>query len=54
MHFIQKTPGDSASLEDIAKALGISISVQAGERPQVRESMIRCHILGGLLKKELR
>lgn len=37
MHFVQNTPGDNASLEDIAKALGISVSVQAGERPQVRE-----------------
>ncbi|KAI7795020.1 prostamide/prostaglandin F synthase [Triplophysa rosa] len=39
MHFVQNTPGDNASLEDIAKALGISVSVQAGERPQCNEDV---------------
>lgn len=36
LHFVQKTPADNASLEDITKALGISASVQAGEKPQVK------------------
>lgn len=39
LHFVQKTPGDSASLEDITKALGISTSIQAGEKPQCNEDV---------------
>ncbi len=37
LHFVQKTPADNASLEDITKALGISVNVQAGEKPQVKQ-----------------
>ncbi|TRY76147.1 hypothetical protein DNTS_031479 [Danionella cerebrum] len=37
LHFIQKTPADNASLEEVAKALGISVNVQAGEKPQVTQ-----------------
>lgn len=38
LHFIQDSPGDHVPLEDITKALGITASVQAGQRPQVRGS----------------
>ncbi|KAI5622936.1 prostamide/prostaglandin F synthase, partial [Silurus asotus] len=33
LHFIQETPGDLVPLIDITKALGISASVQPGEKP---------------------
>lgn len=33
LHFIQDSPGDHVPLEDISKALGISASAQAGQRP---------------------
>ncbi|XP_059185078.1 prostamide/prostaglandin F synthase [Centropristis striata] len=33
MHFIQDSPGDHASLEDVSKTLGISVTATAGERP---------------------
>ncbi|KAG5274746.1 hypothetical protein AALO_G00139680 [Alosa alosa] len=39
MHFIQDSPGDHVPLEDIAKALGISVSVQAGQRPQCNDDV---------------
>ncbi|XP_067287373.1 prostamide/prostaglandin F synthase [Pseudorasbora parva] len=39
LHFVQKTPGDNASLEDITKALGISANVQSGEKPQCNEDV---------------
>ncbi|KAF7659173.1 hypothetical protein LDENG_00002200 [Lucifuga dentata] len=31
LHFIQDSPGDHVSLEDVSKALGISASAQAGQ-----------------------
>ncbi|KAM4588890.1 prostamide/prostaglandin F synthase [Odontesthes bonariensis] len=33
LHFIQDSPGDLIPLEDISKALGISSSAKAGQRP---------------------
>lgn len=39
LHFIQDSPGDHLPLEDISKALGISASVKAGQRPVVRLPM---------------
>ncbi|KAF6738791.1 Prostamide/prostaglandin F synthase [Oryzias melastigma] len=33
LHFIQDSPGDLVPLEDISKALGITSSVKAGEKP---------------------
>ncbi|CAN9512080.1 unnamed protein product [Ophioblennius macclurei] len=33
LHFIQDSPGDYIPLEDISKALGISATVKAGQRP---------------------
>ncbi|TMS19456.1 prostamide/prostaglandin F synthase [Larimichthys crocea] len=33
LHFIQDSPGDHLPLEDISKALGISATVKAGQRP---------------------
>ncbi|XP_012693992.2 prostamide/prostaglandin F synthase [Clupea harengus] len=39
LHFIQDTPGDHIPLEDIAKALGISASVEAGQRPQCNDDV---------------
>ncbi|XP_051529199.1 prostamide/prostaglandin F synthase [Myxocyprinus asiaticus] len=39
LHFVQKTPADNASLDDIAKALGISANVQAGEKPQCNDEV---------------
>ncbi len=46
LHFVQKTPADNVSLEDITKALGISVSVQAGEKPQVKpEAFVRSNLV---------
>ncbi|XP_017306033.1 prostamide/prostaglandin F synthase isoform X2 [Ictalurus punctatus] len=39
LHFIQETPGDLVSLEDITKVLGISASVQAGVKPQCNDDV---------------
>ncbi|XP_017539135.1 prostamide/prostaglandin F synthase [Pygocentrus nattereri] len=39
LHFIQDSPGDHVPLEDIAKALGITASVQAGVRPQCNDDV---------------
>ncbi|XP_016123743.1 prostamide/prostaglandin F synthase [Sinocyclocheilus grahami] len=39
LHFVQKSPADNISLEDITKGLGISASVQAGEKPQCNEDV---------------
>ncbi|XP_051956852.1 prostamide/prostaglandin F synthase [Xyrauchen texanus] len=39
LHFVQKTPADNASLDDITKALGISANVQAGEKPQCSDEV---------------
>uniref|UniRef100_A0A3P9MLA4 Prostamide/prostaglandin F synthase n=1 Tax=Oryzias latipes TaxID=8090 RepID=A0A3P9MLA4_ORYLA len=36
LHFIQDSPGDLVPLEDISKALGITASVKAGQKPVVR------------------
>lgn len=36
LHFIQDSPGDYLPLEDISKAVGISATVKAGQRPVVR------------------
>ncbi|XP_015234615.1 PREDICTED: prostamide/prostaglandin F synthase [Cyprinodon variegatus] len=33
LHFIQDSPGDFVPLEDITKALGISATVEAGQKP---------------------
>lgn len=33
LHFIQDSPGDYIPLDDISQALGISATVQAGQRP---------------------
>lgn len=33
LHFIQDSPGDYLPLEDISKAVGISATVKAGQRP---------------------
>ncbi|KAM9410042.1 prostamide/prostaglandin F synthase [Pholidichthys leucotaenia] len=33
LHFIQDSPGDLVPLEDISKALGISATVKAGQKP---------------------
>uniref|UniRef100_A0A672QSJ9 Peroxiredoxin like 2B n=1 Tax=Sinocyclocheilus grahami TaxID=75366 RepID=A0A672QSJ9_SINGR len=49
LHFVQKSPADNISLEDITKGLGISASVQAGEKPQVKQEafvrlILRCYI----------
>ncbi|XP_029947305.1 prostamide/prostaglandin F synthase [Salarias fasciatus] len=33
LHFVQDSPGDYIPLEDISKALGISATAKAGERP---------------------
>lgn len=45
LHFVQKTPADNVSLEDITKALGISVNVQAGEKPQVKqEAFVRSNL----------
>uniref|UniRef100_A0A8C2IHJ7 Peroxiredoxin like 2B n=1 Tax=Cyprinus carpio TaxID=7962 RepID=A0A8C2IHJ7_CYPCA len=40
LHFVQKSPADNISLEDMTKALGISANVQAGEKPQVKTGSI--------------
>uniref|UniRef100_A0AAY4CUB1 Prostamide/prostaglandin F synthase n=1 Tax=Denticeps clupeoides TaxID=299321 RepID=A0AAY4CUB1_9TELE len=34
LHFIQDSPGDHVPLEDIAKATGIPVSAEAGQKPQ--------------------
>lgn len=39
LHFVQDSPGDFVSLEDISKAVGISSSVQAGEKPQCNDDV---------------
>ncbi|KTF72452.1 hypothetical protein cypCar_00045582 [Cyprinus carpio] len=39
LHFVQKSPADNISLEDMTKALGISANVQAGEKPQCNEDV---------------
>ncbi|XP_030634427.1 prostamide/prostaglandin F synthase [Chanos chanos] len=39
LYFKQETPGDYVPLEDITKALGISASVEAGERPQCNDDV---------------
>ncbi|XP_051532015.1 prostamide/prostaglandin F synthase-like [Myxocyprinus asiaticus] len=39
LHFVQKTPADSTSLDDITKALRISANVQAGEKPQCNDEV---------------
>lgn len=36
LHFIQDSPGDYLSLEEITKAVGISATAKAGQRPVVR------------------
>uniref|UniRef100_A0AAQ5ZQP3 Alkyl hydroperoxide reductase subunit C/ Thiol specific antioxidant domain-containing protein n=1 Tax=Amphiprion ocellaris TaxID=80972 RepID=A0AAQ5ZQP3_AMPOC len=33
LHFIQDSPGDHVALEDISKALGISATAKAGQKP---------------------
>ncbi|XP_063072592.1 prostamide/prostaglandin F synthase [Engraulis encrasicolus] len=39
LHFIQDSPGDHVALEDIAKALDISTTAQAGQRPQCNDDV---------------
>lgn len=36
LHFIQDSPGDYLPLEEISKAVGISATAKAGQRPVVR------------------
>ena len=43
LHFVQDSPGDFVPLEDISKALGITTSAQAGEKPQVNKK--NSHVL---------
>lgn len=38
LHFIQDSPGDHVPLEDICKAVGISATVPAAQRPVVRST----------------
>ncbi|CAL1608311.1 unnamed protein product [Knipowitschia caucasica] len=33
LHFVQDSPGDMVPLEEISKAVGVSATVQAGQRP---------------------
>lgn len=35
LHFIQDSPGDYLPLQDISKALGVSATAKAGQRPVV-------------------
>ncbi|XP_067094491.1 prostamide/prostaglandin F synthase [Osmerus mordax] len=39
LHFVQDSPGDFVPLEDISKALGITTSAQAGEKPQCNDDV---------------
>lgn len=41
LHFIQDSPGDYLPLEDISKAVGISATAKAGQRPVVRPFDLR-------------
>ncbi|XP_066526624.1 prostamide/prostaglandin F synthase isoform X2 [Hoplias malabaricus] len=39
LHFVQDSPGDHVPLEDITKALGITVSVQSDAKPQCSDDV---------------